>query len=143
MTSRWRDTRPPLAVNTMSGRPATGSISLMDARCASTSCRLCHCLAASGLSTLPWLPSIQGLMTYSTSKYLGSHIKNVCMGRSRLGRCLETHRQVDRLHVLGERADGDAVHTGPGETAHVLQGDAARRLQLGAAVGLDDGPAHV
>ena len=42
-----------------------------------------------------------------------------------------SQRQVDGADVLGQAADGDAVHAGLGDGAHALQIDAAGGFQLG------------
>src|SRR5690242_8132194 len=47
----------------------------------------------------------------------------------------ETHGEVERLHVLGERAYRDAIDAGFGDGSHGTQRDAARGLELGTAVG--------
>src|SRR5690242_1037257 len=47
----------------------------------------------------------------------------------------ETHGQVERRDVLGERSDRDAMHAGLGDRAHRLQRDAAGRLEFRAVPG--------
>ena len=44
----------------------------------------------------------------------------------------QAQRQVDRLHVLGERAHRDAVHARLGDLAHRGELDAPGGLELGA-----------
>src|SRR5207248_1456226 len=44
----------------------------------------------------------------------------------------EAHRQIERFDVLGERADGDALHARLGDGAHRFERDAAGGLELGA-----------
>src|SRR6185437_2622385 len=47
----------------------------------------------------------------------------------------EAEGDVERLDVLGERADGDAVHARIGDGAHVGELHAAGSLELGARAG--------
>src|SRR4051794_16137367 len=62
--------------------------------------------------------------SYSTSK----------MGMTALMRgsqLLQAHREIDGLHVLGQRADGDPVDARFGQLAHRVQRDPAGDLKDG------------
>src|SRR3569623_1045050 len=52
--------------------------------------------------------------------------------------CDETHREIDRLHVLGDVTHRDEVDAGLGDGANIVEAHAARGLERGAAGGEAD-----
>src|SRR3569623_487944 len=57
--------------------------------------------------------------------------------------CREAHREIDRLHVLGDVTDRDEIDAGLGDGANIVEAYAARGLERGAAGGEADGVAKL
>ena len=60
---------------------------------------------------------------------VGSQIQALTPGSVKANCLAKTHRQVERLHMFGQGADGDIVDAGVGKFADGVEGDVTGDLQ--------------